>query len=116
MQLLVAENNHRCWVDAIAARLAGVAGDEALETDPHACRFGQWYDTTGQGRHGHLAEFRAIDAVHRHIHEIGASALALHEQGREEEARGLLPELFRLRDELVTLLHALQSSVGKVGQ
>ncbi len=113
IQLLVAENNHRCWVDTIAARLAGVEGGEAPEIDPHACRFGQWYDTAGRIRHSHLAEFPAIDVVHRRIHEIGAAALALHEQGRSDEANRLLPKLFRLREELVALLHALQSSLGQ---
>jgi diguanylate cyclase (GGDEF)-like protein/PAS domain S-box-containing protein len=112
IQLLVAENNHRSWVDAIAARLAGIPADEAPELDPHACQFGQWYDTTGRTRHGELVEFRAIDAVHRRIHELGAAALTLQGQDRNEEACTLLPELFRLRDELVAHLRTLQSSVG----
>ena len=112
IQLLVAENNHRSWVDAVAARLAGMEQGEIPEIDPHACQFGQWYDTTGRARHGHLEEFRAIDGVHRRIHEIGAAAMAMQEQGRNEEAAGLMTELFGLRDELVSYLHALQSSVG----
>ncbi len=113
VQLLVAENNHRSWVDAIAARLAGVENEESPETDPHACLFGQWYDSNGRVRHGHLAEFRAIDAVHKRIHEIGTLALEMHAWGRNAEACALLPEIFRLREELVSLLSALQSSVSK---
>ncbi len=112
IQLLVAENSHRRWVDAIAASLAGAEPEETPELDPHACQFGQWYDTTGRARHGELAEFAAIDAVHRRIHELGAMALDMCAQGRNEEAAALMPELFGLRDTLVSHLHALQRSVG----
>lgn len=112
IQLLVAENNHRSWVARIADRLAGIESEEPPETDPHACRFGQWYDTLGRLRHGALPEFVAIDAIHRRIHEIGANVLDLHARSRDAEAGAMLPELFRLREELVAHLHTLQSSVG----
>lgn len=113
IQLLVAENNHRRWVDAIAERVAGLEGEEEPpEIDPHACPFGQWYEATGRIRHGHLPEFLAIEAIHLQIHEFGRQALALQAEGRSEEARALLPDLYRLRDTLVMHLHALQTTVG----
>jgi diguanylate cyclase (GGDEF)-like protein/PAS domain S-box-containing protein len=112
IQLLVAEVNHRTWVDGIAALLSGIAVGTTPEHDPQACSFGQWYDNAGKARYGHLPEYRAIDAVHKRIHAVGAQALDLHGAGRNGAACELMPELFRLREELIGRLHALQSSVG----
>jgi len=111
LQLLVAENDHRRWVDDVAARVEGVGGGEVPQTSTNACRFGHWYYGTGRSHHGQLPEFAIIEPIHERIHAVGAQALALCEQGRREDARHLLPELFQLRDELVERLHALQSSV-----
>ncbi|MDP2795042.1 MAG: EAL domain-containing protein [Sulfurisoma sp.] len=113
LQLLVAENDHRRWVDDVAARVEGVGGGEAPQISTHACRFGHWYYGTGQSHHGQLPEFSIIEPIHERIHAVGVQALALCEQGRREEAHPLLPELFRLREELVERLHALQSSVRR---
>jgi len=112
LQLLVAENNHRRWVDDVVARMEGGAAGEAPESSPRACPFGHWYDTVGCGRYGRMPEFSSIQAVHERIHVVGIEAMTLSEQGRIEEARHMLPELFRLRDELVELLHALHFLVG----
>jgi diguanylate cyclase (GGDEF)-like protein/PAS domain S-box-containing protein len=112
LQLLVAENDHRQWVDDVAARVEGVGGGESPQASPRACRFGHWYDTTGSARYGDLPEFAAIAPIHERVHAIGTATMALSEQGRADEARRMLPELFHLRDGLVERLRALHSSVG----
>ncbi len=112
LQLLVAENDHRQWVDDVAARIEGVEAGEPPQASPHACRFGHWFDTIGRARYGGLPEFAIIGPIHQRIHAIGSEALTLHERGHDDDARHMLLELFGLRENLVKHLHALQSLVS----
>ena len=110
--LLLAEYNHRDWVDRLANLIEADDDTEsspALEID--LCRFGIWYHASGQLRYGQLAEFQAIDAVHRQVHELGATLLAELHTGQGAEARKRLPELFGLRDEMLRRLHILQELI-----
>ncbi|MDO9227595.1 MAG: EAL domain-containing protein [Pseudomonadota bacterium] len=112
--LLLAEYNHRDWIDNLADRIEGEVGsktDVPLTLDQELCRFGRWYHGSGQVRYGTLPEFTAIDPVHRQVHELGAELLKLLHVGKHDEARKRLPELFALRDELLGKLRSLQDLI-----
>jgi len=110
--LLLAEHNHREWIDNLATRIEGADGrHEALTLDPESCRFGRWYHGSGQIRYGRLSEFGALDAIHQRVHELGAELLALLRTDRVDEAQRRLPELFAARDELLARLRDLQARV-----
>ncbi len=114
--LLLAEYNHRDWVDNLTARIETAEGDlndkhNAIALEPEHCRFGHWYLGSGAVRYGTLPEFLAIDPVHQRIHALGERLVSLLREGRQDEARRLLPELFSLRDDLLVKLRALQDLV-----
>lgn len=105
--------NHRHWVAKIASMVEASAGDDVHPPalDPHQCRFGLWYEGIGQARYGHMAQFRALYAIHQEIHALGQTMVTAHGSGRTAEARGRLEELFGLRDRMLEQLHALQAMV-----
>ena len=110
--LLLAEYNHRDWIETLAALIEGEGGrSTALVLEPEACRFGRWYHGSGQIRYGDLPEFAAIDPAHHRVHEVAGELLALLRAGEAKPARSRLPELFAARDALLHRLHALQTLV-----
>jgi len=112
--LLLAEYNHRDWIDNLASRIEGEGGSEksvSLTLEPDLCRFGRWYHGSGQIRYGTLPEFKVIDPVHQQVHELGGELHNLLRAGHADAARKRLPELFALRDELLDRLHTLQDLI-----
>jgi len=112
--LLLAEYNHRDWIDNLTDRIESQGGGEKsvpLTLEPDLCRFGRWYHGSGQVRYGTLPEFQVIDAVHQQVHELGGELHSLLRVGQYDEARKRLPELFALRDELLGRLHVLQELI-----
>ncbi|NTV95515.1 MAG: EAL domain-containing protein [Thiobacillus sp.] len=110
--LLLAEYNHRAWIDDLSNRIEGIDGADAdLELDPQACGFGAWYRGHGQARYGDLPEYAALDGIHVRVHELAAELLALTAAGQADRARTRLPELHDLREELLDKLRALQARV-----
>ena len=41
----------------------------------HQCEFGQWYDTLGKERYGHLESFRMIEKFHQRVHVLSAEII-----------------------------------------
>ncbi|MEW5787410.1 MAG: EAL domain-containing protein [Pseudomonadota bacterium] len=111
LTLLVAENNHLAWVDALTSFLDGHA-PEPPEDDPARCRFGLWLSGHGRGRYGGLPAYQAVGELHDRIHELGRQLIALAQAGKRGEARARLPELHGLRTRLLDQLRKLKDSAG----
>lgn len=110
--LLLAEYNHRDWIENLANRIEGGTGKtDPIMLDPESCRFGHWYHGSGRVRYGTLPAFAAIQPAHAKVHDLGTDLLALLRSGNTQAARERLPELFAARDDLLTKLHALQGTI-----
>jgi len=110
--LLGAEMNHRIWIEKLQACLDTPDGGALPPMDPHQCRFGRWYQSSGQLHYGGIDEFRAIDPLHRRVHAMGKEIGALCHAGRQGEARARMAGLMALRDELVAQLHVLAKAIN----
>jgi hypothetical protein len=74
--------------------------------DHRHCRFGTWLVTERLGARGKSAEMNAIDTVHQQAHDFAAELVALQTAYQTEDALNRLPELYALRDKLLSnLLH-----------
>ncbi|MDZ4236703.1 MAG: EAL domain-containing protein [Hydrogenophaga sp.] len=73
--LLMGEVEHRAWMKATQARLAGQQGTPT----PHShdtCRLGHWLDKpTTRQRYGHLSAFQTLVQQHSTLHALGAQLL-----------------------------------------
>ncbi|MBW7902749.1 MAG: EAL domain-containing protein [Rhodocyclaceae bacterium] len=102
--LVLAEIDHRRWVDRIVAHAAGEAAEPAA-LDSRRCHFWRWFAQEGMVRYGWHPRFEAIRRLHETLHALGREILEAKAQGRDVAAR--VPELAARRDELLALLHTL---------
>ncbi|MDD5480071.1 EAL domain-containing protein [Rhodoferax sp.] len=112
LPLLVAQHDHLAWVKRVvlAAQGLSLGMPQAQLTDPHQCRFGQWYDGHGRQRYGDLPQFQAIAPVHQQIHALGSEVLRLHAAGDAAGAATVSTQLLAQKDQLLKLLDALQQA------
>ncbi len=90
-QLKQREAEHREW---IAELEACVKEDREfkLETDPHRCRFGRWFDsfqTDDLNLRGVLNQFRT---PHKMIHELAGKVMAKKNEGNIDEALNMIAD------------------------
>jgi diguanylate cyclase (GGDEF)-like protein/PAS domain S-box-containing protein len=113
LPLVLAEYDHLKWVQQIVASLDDSQSEPPRKEieDPHACRFGQWYDHEGLQAFGQKRHFKKIGPLHRSIHETGARMVRLHAEGKLDEARELVPKLVHLKDQIVVLLARLHGEL-----
>ena len=104
--LLFAGVEHRAWIAAVSAVLAGQrSAPPAL--DQHQCHFGQWLDGAGRSRHDAQPALQGLEVLHRQVLELAATLLGLAASGPPVQALARLDELLALRDALLGRLQAL---------
>jgi EAL domain-containing protein (putative c-di-GMP-specific phosphodiesterase class I) len=115
LPLLMAQSDHESWVKQVLLAVEGVPLTLPQEQllDHHLCRFGQWYDTAGRARYGHLREFEDIATVHTEVHRVGPAIIRLHQSGDTEGARRLCENLLELKQVMMQRLDALQAAARR---
>jgi diguanylate cyclase (GGDEF)-like protein/PAS domain S-box-containing protein len=105
--ILLAEANHRHWVDRVVA-CSGEPGGEAPNMDYRQCRFGQWYYGEGMRRYGKRREYLALGSMHRTIHELGEQLLSLAQSNDADAYHAVLKQINEGRDALVERLKQIR--------
>ena len=113
-ELLLAESNHRTWIDRMLAQARTWAVPDAVraQLDPGECRFGRWYRSDGLSRFGRMTSFRRIDEVHSAVHR---HALQMYKAGMAGDvANGKRAEesMVAASTELIDLLRGLRKSLA----
>lgn len=109
-----AKSAHMIFIGKIQAHL-----DDAINVDPEAlpthltCAFGKWYQGKGHEACGHHAMFKAIDAPHASVHELGKQAIKAYNAGDKVKARALCAEMKSNSMELVGMLDKLHDSTSE---
>jgi purine-binding chemotaxis protein CheW len=115
------EEDHRTWLAELDASVAEER-PFTLTTDPHACRFGKWYDTYRTDNVMLDLVLRRFDAPHRRIHDVGREVVDLGSAGRWAEAAALvattrdtvLNDLVRLFDEARSVVQSSHREIAVV--
>jgi hypothetical protein len=79
--------------------------------DHHLCRFGSWLDAEASAGRGERAGFKAIDALHQELHDVGAAMLESRTSADRQASLARLSELHALRDRLFEKLSYLMQSL-----
>jgi methyl-accepting chemotaxis protein len=109
MILDIAKSDHRVFVGKIGSCLHGdTTIDPSSLPDHHTCRFGKWYDTEGISKCGSLQSFKALEAPHAKIHQLGKEALKACSSGDNARAESIYKEMEDLSDQIVSLLDGIK--------
>jgi purine-binding chemotaxis protein CheW len=83
------KQDHLNWLTRLKDAVRG--GTEiTVETDPHKCAFGRWYDSFTSDSHALTAYLRRFDQPHKRIHGIAVQARELIEGGQAPAAIALI--------------------------
>ena len=107
--LLYAGAEHTAWVGAIEAFLQGKRR-VSPSLDAGQCRLGTWMNLENFAGAGRIPAIPEISAMHQQLHACGAEILDLKSSDQTSEAIERLPQLHRLRDQLLTELKSLLES------
>lgn len=114
LPLLMAARDHTLWVNNVlrAIEEPNFFLPVAKLGTCHQCRFGQWYDTLGKERYGHLAAFTEMYEIHQQVHDKGHKILRLRDAGDMAVAREKCAMLISLKEQILAQFVLLQASVG----
>ena len=99
LPLLMGDIEHRAWIRGIEDWLHG-RRTAPLAVDADAGRFGTWLHEQGRRLYGSTPAFRAIDTLHRQMHDLADDLAGWHAAGRTHEALERLPELWGLLERM----------------
>ncbi|MEO5341136.1 MAG: chemotaxis protein CheW [Magnetococcus sp. MYC-9] len=104
------KQDHINWLNKLKDE---VFGDKPItvQTDPHKCAFGKWYDQFQSDNPNLNAYMRRFDTPHKAIHQVAVDAAALIRDGQAQQARDLVQ-----RTETGVLLRLLDLFNGIAGQ
>ena len=106
MPLLLAGVEHRAWARTIEDQVHGLR-EVTPPTDAAHCRFGRWLGGATRQQDGRRRMFKALETLHRGVHEHGARLLRLVASGHRDDALSGLDRLRGLRDDLHDRLRGL---------
>jgi hypothetical protein len=106
LALLLAEVEHRAWIDSLLAYLDGLKSFTP-QLDCNLCHFGQWYLTKGKRLYGQQEDFIKIDALHHQIHELANQLIDNYNQTQTKPSAEEVQNIKALRDELIAHLRIL---------
>ena len=83
------KQDHINWLNKLKEE---VYGDKPItvQTDPHKCAFGKWYDTFHSDNVNLSAYMRRFDEPHKAIHRVALDVEELIRNGQVQEAHDLL--------------------------
>ena len=105
------EQDHRNWLNELELSIKQ-RRPFTLATDPHKCKFGQWYDSYRAENPWVAALLKKFDAPHQQIHGVAVAVEELKARQKHDEADrmicrtrdGLLVKLIQLFTELRDLV------------
>ena len=107
--LLYGGVEHRAWIASFDAYLEGERHMPPI-LDHRQCRFGAWLESDGHAARFGPSALHSVETTHRRLHSLAVDILALRKRGRAADSSARMPELYGLRDSLLSELEALRLS------
>lgn len=113
--LLLAEANHHYWINQAITSSKDTHGDAGMDEllDHRQCPFGQWYYRGGIRRFRDVSEFRALETVHRNMHQIAARLSEHYRTGNQFKAAADEAEFLMRQNEMTGLLRRLREMLAE---
>ncbi len=103
-------DGHNQWVRRLDDMLSGkiTLRNNDIESHSH-CALGRWYYNFGKAHYGHLQEYNAVDAPHRHLHRLAWDAVDKFNHGERSAAEMLIKQVKVLSREINSSLESLKT-------
>ncbi|MBF0127762.1 MAG: chemotaxis protein CheW [Magnetococcales bacterium] len=107
------KQDHINWLNKLKHEVVGNQ-PITVQTDPHKCAFGKWYDTFQSDNLNLNAYMKRFNDPHQQIHQVAVQAASMLQNGRIQEAR----ELMRLTEQgvLSRLIELFDGISGQIRQ
>lgn len=102
--------DHIVWKNEVYTACSSSSGKSASALSDHSeCRLGQWYyQGEGNRLYSHLPEFKALDAVHRAVHDHGKQALDQSKAGHQDKVLTHVEKMEKASEDVLRLLSQLE--------
>lgn len=109
--LVQRKQDHLSWLEKLKDQV--VHGQEiSVQTDPHKCAFGVWYDACKFHSYNLTDYMAQFDAPHKRIHSLAIEVDILIQAGKLEAAKEVIHQAEN--DELQTLLSLFDGAAKKI--
>ncbi|MCK5667129.1 MAG: EAL domain-containing protein, partial [Thiotrichaceae bacterium] len=111
--LLIAHSDHLSGINNVIKSVELYNSESVLFDllSYNHCRLGTWYYNIGKSKYQHLACYHDLEQPHKETHQLGKKLLQLCTDGKQSEALKMIPELIKLRDDVLIKLNALQQEI-----
>jgi diguanylate cyclase (GGDEF)-like protein/PAS domain S-box-containing protein len=111
-ELLLAETNHRLWIERLLHDNCRAAADRELNTlgNPGLCRFGRWYQMAARSAQPRSAEFLLLGELHDAIHQHAGQLCKNRRDGQDADAHAEELLLSAKHEEMRLLLNQMRQA------
>ncbi|RKZ99159.1 MAG: hypothetical protein DRQ43_00420 [Gammaproteobacteria bacterium] len=111
--LLIAHSDHLSGINNVIKSVEQYNSETELFDllSYNHCRLGIWYYNIGKSKYQHLPCYQDLEQPHKKTHQLGKKLLQLCSDGKQSEALKMIPELIKLRDDVLIKLNALQQGI-----
>ena len=111
--LLIAHSDHLAGISNLIKSIEEYNSEsELFDLQSHRhCRLGKWYYNIGKNKYQHLECYHDLELPHKKTHLLGKKLLQLCADGKQSEAQKMIPDLIRLRDDVLIKLNDLQQEI-----
>lgn len=106
-----AKSKHLLFKSRLRSILYGIPVKEGPVLSHHECSVGKWIYGHALTAYGHIPEMHDLEMTHADIHISARKLVALHKEGKTQEARNRLSEMEAVADHLVNLLGVIEKKL-----
>jgi chemotaxis signal transduction protein len=109
-----ARNKHEQWIVRLRQLLEGKTTMTVEQAGSHTeCALGKWLYSAGLKLYGSIEEMQALEATHKHFHELVRGIVVLSMNGNPSQAQREFSNVEPLSKKIVELLAVVEKKVGE---
>lgn len=114
-ELLLAESNHKYWVENIITQLSKPNPDSSIIKRNHTnCRFGQWFEKNRNRNYKFSPSFKNLDEIHQEIHNYTRDIYNTLEKEKRVLSDEEIENIQNLSLKLTLILDSIRNEVEKI--
>jgi PAS domain S-box-containing protein len=106
-----AKSKHLLFKSRLRSILYDIPVEEGPVLSHHECSVGKWIYGHALAAYGHIPEMHELEMIHADIHISARKLVAMHKEGKTQDARNGLSEMEAVADQLVNLLDVIEKKL-----